>query len=87
MNNTMLNQMMKAGMNMKVNNLLNQLKVRNPQMFQVIEKASQNQSNPMDLLKQVTGNYTPEQMKNFYSVAQYMGCPNDILNQIQSQLN
>ena len=87
MNNTMLNQMMKAGMNMKVNNLLNQLKIRNPQMFQIIEQASQNQSNPMDLLKQVTGNYTPEQMKNFYNVAQYMGCPNDILNQIQNQLN
>lgn len=56
-------------------------------MFQIIEQASQNQSNPIDLLKQVTSNYTPEQMKNFYSMAQYMGCPNDVLNQIQSQLS
>jgi len=55
-------------------------------MFQIIEQASQNQSNPMDLLKQVVGKYTPEQMKNFYSVAQYMGCPNDILKQIQNEL-
>ena len=56
-------------------------------MFQIIEQASQNQSNPMDLLKQVTGNYTPEQMKNFYSYAQMMGCPNDILKQVQNELN
>ena len=55
-------------------------------MFQIIEQASRNQSNPMDLLKQVTGNYTPEQMKNFYSYAQMMGCPNDVLNQVQNQL-
>lgn len=59
----------------------------NPQMFQIIEQASQNQNNPMDLLKQVTGNYTPEQMKNFYSTAQMIGCPNDVLKQIQSELN
>lgn len=87
MNNTMLNQMMKAGMNMKVNNLLNRLKTQNPQMFQVIEQASQNQINPMDLLKQVVGKYTPEQMKNFYSVAQSIGCPNEILNEVQNHLN
>ena len=67
--------------------LMKQVQIRNPQMFQMLEQAQKNQSNPMDLLKQVTGNYTPEQMKNFYSVAQYMGCPNDILSQIQSQLN
>ena len=56
-------------------------------MFQVIEQAKQNQSNPMDLLKQVVGNYSPEQMKNFYRAAQMMGCPSEILGQIQNQLN
>jgi len=56
-------------------------------MFQVIEQASQNQSNFIDLLKQVTSNYTPEQMRNFYSYAQMMGCPNDVLSEIQKQIN
>lgn len=87
MNNGMMNQMMKAGMNMKVNNLLNQLKVQNPQMFQIIEQANRNQSNLMDLLKQVTGNYSSEQMKNFYMVAQQMGFPNEVLGEIQKQMN
>jgi len=59
----------------------------NPQMYQVIEQARQNQNNPLDLLKQVVGNYSPEQMKNFYSMAQQMGFPNEVLTQIQSQIN
>lgn len=55
-------------------------------MFQVIQQASQNQSNPMGLLKQVTGNYTPEQMQNFYRMAQYMGFPNEVLSQVQNEM-
>lgn len=86
MNNTMINQMMKNTMNNKVQGIMNQLKMRNPQMFQMLEQVSQNQGNPMDLLKQVTGNYTPQQMQNFYMVAQNMGFPNEILTQIQSQM-
>ena len=84
--NNMIGNVMTKATNMRVNNVLNQLKQKNPQMFQVIEQAKQNQSNPMDLLKQVVGNYTPEQMKNFYNTAQMMGCPNDILSQIQNEL-
>ena len=56
-------------------------------MYQMLEQANRNQSNPMDLLKQVTGNYSSEQMKNFYMVAQQMGFPNDILSEIQKQMN
>lgn len=55
-------------------------------MFQMLEQANQSQGNPMDLLKQVTGNYTPQQMQNFYMVAQNMGFPNEILTEIQSQM-
>lgn len=55
-------------------------------MYQMLEQVSQNQSNPMNLLKQVTANYTPEQMQNFYRVAQYMGFPNEVLSEVQNQM-
>lgn len=56
-------------------------------MFQIVEQAIQNQNNPMDLLKQVTGSYSSEQMQNFYRTAQTLGFPNDVLNEVQNQLN
>lgn len=40
----------------------------------------------MDLLKQITGNYSPQQLQNFYITAQRMGFPNEILTQIQNQM-
>lgn len=55
-------------------------------MYQMLEQASQKQSNPIDLLKQVTEKYTPEQMQNFYNIAQSIGFPSDILTQIQEQM-
>jgi len=56
-------------------------------MFQFLEQARVNQSNPMELLKQVIGNYTPEQLKNYYMTAQKLGFPNEILTEIQNQMN
>ena len=73
-------------MNMKVNNVLTQLRQRQPQQYQVLQQMIQSKGNPMDLLKQVVGNYTPEQLQNFYITAQRMGVPNDVLSQIQNQL-
>ncbi len=55
-------------------------------MFQFLEQARQNQSSPMDLLKQVTGNYTPQQLQNFYITAQRMGFPDEVLTEIQNQM-
>lgn len=55
-------------------------------MYQILEQLRQGQGNPIDLLKQVTSNYTPEKMQNFYSVAQQMGFPNEFLTQIQNQI-
>jgi len=51
-------------------------------MFQMLEKAQQNKSNPMELFKQVTSKYTPEQMNNLMNVAKQYGVPDDIINQI-----
>lgn len=63
---------------------MNQLKVKNPQMFQVVEQAKNNNGNPMDLLKQITSDYTPEQMSNLFSRAKQMGIPDNVLEQIQN---
>lgn len=72
--------------NIQVNNVLNQLRMRQPQQYQLIQQMVQNKGNPMDLLKQVVGGYTPEQLQNFYTTAQKMGVPNDVLSQVQNQL-
>jgi hypothetical protein len=55
-------------------------------MFQFLQQASRGQSNPMDLLKQITGNYSPQQLQNFYITAQRMGFPNEVLTEIQNQM-
>lgn len=53
-------------------------------MYQLINQARQNNSNPMDLLKQVTNGYTPEQMSSLFARAKQMGVPDSVLEQIQN---
>lgn len=81
-----MNQPMQQMMKNATQPLISQLRQRQPQMFQFLEQARQNQSSPMDLLKQVTGNYTPQQLQNFYITAQRMGFPDDVLTEIQNQM-
>ena len=64
--------------------LMNQIRVRNPQAFQFLEQAQKNQSNPMDILKQITNGYSPEQMSGLLGKAKQMGVPDNILEQIQN---
>ena len=66
---------------------MNQLKTRSPQMFALINQANSNNANPMDLFKQVTNNYTPEQMSNLFSRAKQMGVPDDVINKLQNNEN
>ena len=67
--------------------LMNQLKVKNPQMFNMISQAQKNNQNPMELFKQVTNGYSPEQMNNLMTQAKNMGFPTEILEQVQSGIN
>ena len=67
--------------------LMNQLKMKNPQMFQVLNNAMKNGGNPMEMFKQMTSNYTPEQMNNLMTQAKNMGFPDDILNEVQNGIN
>lgn len=57
--------------------------MKNPQMFQLVNQAQKNQSNPIDIFKQITGNYSPEQLDAFYKRAEQMGISPDILNQFK----
>ena len=53
-------------------------------MFQIVEQAQKNNTNPMELFKQVTKGYSPEQMQNLMNQARNMGFPEDVLKQIQN---
>ena len=52
-------------------------------MFQMVEQARQNQSNPIEMFKQVTNNYSPEQMNNFYQQIERMGFSPDLIEQLK----
>ena len=75
----MLNQVMMM--------LTNQLKIKNPQLFNQYEMLRKNNGNPTELFKQVTNGYSPEQMNNLFNQAKTMGIPEDVINQFQSGIN
>ena len=56
-------------------------------MFQMVEQARQNQNNPMEMFKQVTNKYSPEQMNNFYQQAEKIGFSPDLINQVKNGIN
>lgn len=57
------------------------MKAKNPQAFRRIEQLMQNQSNPIEIFKQVTNGYSNDQMNNFYNQARNMGFSDDLINQ------
>lgn len=60
------------------------MKIKNPQMFQRVEQLRQNQSNPIEIFKQVTNGYSNDQMNNFYNQAKNMGFSDDLINQLKN---
>lgn len=56
-------------------------------MFQMVEQARQNQNNPMELFKQITSNYSDEQMNNFYKQAEQMGFDKNLIDQVKKDVN
>lgn len=53
-------------------------------MYEVVEQARNNGGDPMAMLKQITGGYTPEQMGQLMTQARNFGIPDDVLNQLQN---
>ena len=52
-------------------------------MFQMIEQAQKNKSNPQELFKEVTKNYKPEQMEQIFEKAKQFGVGEDVINQLK----
>ena len=49
-------------------------------MYKMVEQARQNKNNPIELFKQVTGNYTPQQMEGFKNFVHGFGITDEQLN-------
>lgn len=52
-------------------------------MFQFIEQAQKNQSNPQELFKEVTKGYKPEQMEQLFNKARQFGIGDDVINKLK----
>ena len=66
---------------MMMNQLQTQLKAINPQAFNQFEQMKNGGINPQEFLQQMTGKYTPEQMKKFTDMVNGFGISNDQLRQ------
>ena len=65
---------------MLMNQLQNQIKMRNPQVFNQVQNLIKN-NNPQDVLKEITGNYTPEQKEKFKKFINSYGVSDEQLKQ------
>lgn len=61
--------------------------MKNPKAFQFLEQAQKNQSNPVELFKQITKDYKPEQMEAIFSQARQFGINDDVIKQVQNEIN
>lgn len=51
-------------------------------MYQQFQKLKENQSNPRDILTEMTSKYTPEQMQQFRNFVKGFGINDEQLNEI-----
>jgi len=54
--------------------------MRNPQVLKQIEELKKSNGNPEELIKQITGNYKPEQIQQFKKFANGFGFTDEQLN-------
>ena len=52
-------------------------------MFQFLEQAQKQKSNPQELFKEITKNYKPEQMERIFKQAKQFGIGDDVINQLK----
>jgi len=53
-------------------------------VFQFLEQARQQKSNPEEIFKQVTNKYTPEQMNALFDRARQFGIGDDIIQKLKN---
>ena len=71
-------------MNPLIQMLMTRLQKQNPQGYQVVNEAMQNNGNPQSIIQQMMSNATPEQKESLFKQARQYGVPNDILSKIQN---
>lgn len=52
-------------------------------MFQFLNQAQKQKSNPQELFKEITKNYKPEQMENLFNRARQFGIGDDVINKLK----
>ena len=52
-------------------------------MFQFLEQAQKNKSNPEEIFKEVTKGYKPEQMDMIFNKARQFGIGDDIISKLK----
>ena len=52
-------------------------------MFQFLEQAQKNKSNPEEIFKEITKNYKPEQMEQIFNKAKQFGIGDDIIGKLK----
>lgn len=65
---------------------MNQLKMKNPQMFQKINQIKNSNGNPLTLFNEITNNYTSEQMNYLFDKAKQMGIPEEYIKQVKKDI-
>lgn len=55
-------------------------------MFQMLEQARKNNNNPMELLKQVTKEYSPEQINGLFEKSKQFGISDETISQIKDSM-
>ena len=60
------------------------MKMKNPQVFQIVEQARRSNGNPIELFKQATNGYKPEQIEGIFNRAKQMGVPEEYINQLKN---
>lgn len=63
------------------------MKAKNPQIFQMVEQARKSNNNPIEIFKQVTSKYKPEQLDSLFARAKQMGIPEEYINQVKSSID
>lgn len=52
-------------------------------MFQMLEQAQKNQTNPEELFRNITKDYKPEQMERIFNQARQFGVSEEIINKFK----
>lgn len=67
-----------------IQTLMSQMKVKNPQGYQLVNNLMQNNGNPETMIQQMFKNSTTEQRQKILNQAKNYGVPTEILAKLQN---